>query len=381
MVRYCSVYGCLRNSSDNPKLKLFRFPADESRCREWARIIGRTDLYNKNIEDADTELVASWIDIKQLYEIEKDKQYKLAPKLTESHVDPSDSEKKCLKYATQALSRSVAAAIYTLVETGKLPESSFGTTKFVELFNDTFDILNSATVEDDYKYKRALCQADFQTEKLEEAYKIFSGLQVINPFNGEDMTHSMRFIEGFLISINAILSLSSALKIADFSALFTRRLNLEALENFCGDIRQQGGVSRVASPIKFHIAFKKLFVSSLITPVENTDCSKNLDQILTDIEEAETSLALTENETKRNNKKCSKNKKAKATPVTKLTIEKLCKKSLVCHCAPCRKCLADLSKDALPTPLNYLIGYHARRDHHNIIAKITLTIDHKVCQA
>ncbi|KAI5644640.1 transposase protein domain-containing protein [Phthorimaea operculella] len=198
------------------------------------------DFVYKNTESDDSASVASWNDIKQLYDIEKGKSYKMAYRLTESHVNPNNFEKMRVKYATQVLSRSVAVAICTLVENGKLPETSFGTTKFVELINNTFDILNSSSVKDDYKYKRALYQAEFQTETLRKAQNVLSGLHVINPQNGHDMTNSMKFIRGFLISINSILSLSSDLKLAGYKYLYTRRLNQDALENFFGKIRQQG---------------------------------------------------------------------------------------------------------------------------------------------
>ncbi len=51
-----------------------------------------------------------------------------------------------VRYATQALSHTVSAAIETYVSLGRLPSSACGTAELISKLDDTFDSLNSSTV-------------------------------------------------------------------------------------------------------------------------------------------------------------------------------------------------------------------------------------------
>lgn len=246
-------------------------------------------------DDGGSEKVASWNDIEKIYDMEKNANYKMAYKLTESHIRPNNFEKMRVKYATQVLSRTVAVTISTLVESGKLHEKSMGTARFLELINDTFDILNSSTVSNDYIYKKTFYHAEYQTNDLQKVQRIFSGLRVINRNNGKDVTNTMKFIKGFLISVKAISSLASDLKIAGYKYLFTRRLNQDALENFFGKVRQQSGDCREPTAIQFLTTFKKLFMVNIIRHSDYANCADDLDQLLMSVEETQMSLRSEEN--------------------------------------------------------------------------------------
>ncbi|CAG9822648.1 unnamed protein product [Phaedon cochleariae] len=72
------------------------------------------------------------------------KQYKLCPKLTNAHLNPSNFQKMKVKYASQVFSHSVAAAFYTYVDFEvSPPEAKVTTAKFIKIMNDLFDLLNS----------------------------------------------------------------------------------------------------------------------------------------------------------------------------------------------------------------------------------------------
>jgi len=55
--------------------------------------------------------VFKWRHIESIYQSEKEKIYKLVPKLTESHIYPYKTKKMKVKPAAQVLSHSVSVAI------------------------------------------------------------------------------------------------------------------------------------------------------------------------------------------------------------------------------------------------------------------------------
>ena len=55
----------------------------------------------------------------KLYEVEKRNVYRLLPKVTERHIEPSAQDTVKVNLAAQVISSTVAAAIGTLVTVGK----------------------------------------------------------------------------------------------------------------------------------------------------------------------------------------------------------------------------------------------------------------------
>lgn len=231
------------------------------------------------------EEIASWDDVENLYEIEKEKSYKMAFKLTESHIRPNNFEKTKVKFAAQVFSRSVANAMQCNVELGKLPENALGTAKFIQLINDMFDILNSSSCNETYKYKNAFSQEAYQMEVLQNVLKFLKNVRIVQKSNGKKFTNSLKCLKSLEITIQSVIQLSIDLKRQDFKSLFTQRLNQDVLENFFSAIRQQEGNCREPSPIQFASAFRKLFLTNLITHAKYAHCEQDLDKLLIAVED------------------------------------------------------------------------------------------------
>ena len=75
--------------------------------------------------------VASWTDVKVLYERDSTLSIRYCPKLTDKHINPNGFTKMKVKYATHALSHTVTAAISMYVSLGALPLSAAGTAEFI----------------------------------------------------------------------------------------------------------------------------------------------------------------------------------------------------------------------------------------------------------
>lgn len=71
----------------------------------------RNNLLRHNyVEDGKA---TSWQYIIDLYNTDKNKQCRIAPKLTDAHINPNNFQRMKVKYASQILSNTVSAALNT----------------------------------------------------------------------------------------------------------------------------------------------------------------------------------------------------------------------------------------------------------------------------
>ena len=87
--------------------------------------------------------MVKWENILQLYELEKNNVIKVAYKLTDSHIDPSNLEKMRVSFVRQVFSSETAAAIRTMVACDRLPTNALPTAKFVELVEKWYKLINN----------------------------------------------------------------------------------------------------------------------------------------------------------------------------------------------------------------------------------------------
>ena len=223
-------------------------------------------------------LVASWKDIEVFYNKDKELSIRSAHKLTDKHIHPNNFQKMKVKYATQVLSHTVAASLCTYISLGVLPPSAMGTAELILKFDTLFDSVNSSKLYSPKKLKTPITVTSNHVNFFNEAITFISNLKV---FDGNtEVTGRIKCIKGWLITINAIISIWKHLQQNhDFKFLFTRRLNTDPLENFFGTIRQQGGNSDNPTPTQFIRAFRKLLFSSLFTS-DTGNCAEDLDALL-----------------------------------------------------------------------------------------------------
>nr|XP_039248021.1 uncharacterized protein LOC120325911 [Styela clava] len=85
--------------------------------------------------------------VEKVADEQREKELKLAPKLTEKHIKPSKYQKMRVGLAAQVISHSTACAIKTLVESGVLPRDALSTSFFCSFFNKWFDIVNARSID------------------------------------------------------------------------------------------------------------------------------------------------------------------------------------------------------------------------------------------
>lgn len=91
---------------------------------------------------------------------------------------------------------------------------------------------------------------------------IFNNMRVINTkivnenITYIDVSQRLKFINGWKITINALLQLWDEIQTPGYT-LCTYRLNQDCLENLFGNFRNQNGNNVNPTPIQFYWAFKK----------------------------------------------------------------------------------------------------------------------------
>ena len=89
--------------------------------------------------------LVSWQHVVDFYYLDKSHEIRMAPKLTNKHIDLPPFMSMRVNLAAQVLSHSVAAGISFLTRVKELPENAIYTAQFVEHFDALFNTFNSCS--------------------------------------------------------------------------------------------------------------------------------------------------------------------------------------------------------------------------------------------
>ena len=224
--------------------------------------------------------IAKYDHILDFYYEDHIKSSRLAPKLTNNHIKPTSFEKMKVCFATQLLSRSVASGICTNIDNNEMDESGRDTANFLMMMNNLFDSLNSSYLRNSVEYKRAYTGEESQKAFFKKMISFLQELKLINPTNGCEHTSSVRFIEGFQITITSLMLLFDDLRVEGYNFLMTRRFNQDALEKIFGQIRTKNGIALKPTCRQFTSAFKHLFFCNIIKPPKGGNCADDFGELL-----------------------------------------------------------------------------------------------------
>lgn len=202
----------------------------------------RNNLQRHNIQ-IDSKII-SWKHIERFYETDKSCPIRLAPRLTDRHLDLGCAYKMKVRPAAQILSHSVAAGMFTRVATHELPTDAQHTAEFVEKMDTLFDLLNSRLRFADKEARCAVSLNNSCRQQLVELKQWVSSWC----FLGCRSTAGIHCHWGLRTSIQNIVSLSDELLAEDFSFVCTARFNQDCIENFFASIRSKQGWNENPSP-------------------------------------------------------------------------------------------------------------------------------------
>ena len=235
----------------------------------------RNNLQQHDIQVGDR--TASWKYIEHFYQIDKMSTIRLAPRLTDRHIDVTSVTKMRVCLAAQVLSRSVAAGIQMRIITNELPAEAACTAEFIENMDKLFDILNSRLLKAD---RPARCAVTTNNTSL------------ANLLTLKEWVHNWRFVGarapagihchwGLQASIVSIHALCVELLAEGFKFVSTSRLNQDCVENFFASMRSKQGWNENPTAFQFASAFRNAIVlSSLDSSSSGTNCIADEDFVL-----------------------------------------------------------------------------------------------------
>lgn len=220
------------------------------------------------------EKKASWADIKLLFRRDSQIRLPLAPKLSVSHLEPSERQKVETKYAVEVFSNRVAAGLNAYITSGEFPLRAIGTVEFVYNFDQLLDIFNSSASTKSQAFTGNIREMLV----LQQTLDFLKSIRVVDE-NGAHVK-SVKCFDRWQITINAIAQLWNVLKEHEFSFLYTRRLSQEGIERVFRSIRQQSRNRVRPTPILFTRAFKNLVSEHLFEHLDKIDPVVNAQKIL-----------------------------------------------------------------------------------------------------
>ena len=176
--------------------------------------------------------LVSWQHVVDFYYFDKSHEIRMAPKLTDKHIDLSPFMSMRVNLAAQVLlSHSVAAGISFLTRVKELPESAIYTAQFIEHFDALFNTFNSCSQRLGHAFNDSSGHHAF-------LWEILSLLDNVKTMDGKELPCT----QGWKININGLLGLWHYLKTEQqFQFLLTRKLNQDCAENLFSIIRGRGG--------------------------------------------------------------------------------------------------------------------------------------------
>nr|XP_012229746.1 PREDICTED: uncharacterized protein LOC105676440 isoform X2 [Linepithema humile] len=225
------------------------------------------------------EKKASWADIELFFRCDSQKRLPLAPKLSVSHLKPSERQKIETKYAVEVFSDRVAAGLSACIASGEFSLRAIGTMEFVYNFDQLFDILNSRSASTKHKeFGEAFTGNMREMRFLQQTLDFLKSIRVVDKSGAH--VKSIKCFDRWRVTINAITQLWDVLKEHRFSFLRTRRLNREGIERAFRSIKQQSGNRARPTPIFFTRAFKNLVSKHLLEHLSKIDSVVSAQKIL-----------------------------------------------------------------------------------------------------
>nr|XP_015839915.1 PREDICTED: transposable element P transposase isoform X1 [Tribolium castaneum]XP_015839916.1 PREDICTED: transposable element P transposase isoform X1 [Tribolium castaneum] len=189
-------------------------------------------------------VVAKWDHIKRVVDIDREKNrvFRLLPKISAKHVDKFKIPKMKVSIAAQVMSQRVAAVMneFASPESGRLPPDAQYTAKLLLKMDQIFDSVNGGFggKSEKKRLRRMVTSNSSHYRMWLEGKQMFSNMEFL-PKNAEDRPRPkclmgwQRTLEGFCLIKNSLQKLG-------FTHFPARAFNQDPLENFFGQIRQYG---------------------------------------------------------------------------------------------------------------------------------------------
>ena len=216
-----------------------------------------------------------WGYIGQFYDRDCRRRIRMAPRLTHKHLNLPAFTNMRVRYATQVLSHSVAAGIFSMVELGAMDEDAEATADFCEKFDQLFNALNSATVKSSQPWRGALSETSGHKKFLLETREWLLSIE-----SGSKSSSRLPCLIGWDMAIRSVLALWEELSTQGIKYLLTSRVNQDCVENLFSIIRGKGRNMDNPNPTQFRQFMRQVMVDQFLQKSNNSNCLDDGDQFL-----------------------------------------------------------------------------------------------------
>lgn len=174
-------------------------------CHSVFKRWNRSDSNSTSDANKNNELIASWDDVKDVYDLNLKGSQKLLPKITPEHIDPRKLKMK-VSVATQVFSQTYGKVMLHCSEKKQLPGDCSGTAHILIFFNDLFDSMNgSSTVKNELNSPVTKSSAHFRY--WEYAVNMLSKMKFIDKVTGK-ATYRSKNVQNWQSTIRGYCELS-----------------------------------------------------------------------------------------------------------------------------------------------------------------------------
>lgn len=170
--------------------------------------------------------VASWEDVKALYELDRTGCHRFLPKITEQHIKPTKLKMKvCV--ATEVFSQTYGTVMLHCVEKEQIPAKSSGTAQLLLFINDLFDSLNGSGPVQIADLKGSIDENSVHFVFWEYALLMLSKMNFIDKTTGNINTRStvLKRIESTIRGYQEVTRICFNLNINEVSLRYLKILN------------------------------------------------------------------------------------------------------------------------------------------------------------
>ncbi|XP_037928665.1 uncharacterized protein LOC119663067 [Teleopsis dalmanni] len=216
--------------------------------------------------------IVSFKVLNELWERERYATTKMCPKLSRQHIEPKNFEKMRVKFATQLFSKTVQAAIRTIVGTGGFNnvsnEVAVATANFIEKIDKIFDCMNSCTLYSKNPYSCALQVDGIVINYIKEFILYFNSVKFTDP------KKTVHFLTGFKITLNGVVQLAEEIFRSNSEIFFimTNFLCQDKLENTFSILRQRGGYNKNPSVSEINYMLAKVITRKILLSTTVGNC-------------------------------------------------------------------------------------------------------------
>ena len=218
----------------------------------------------------------SWAHVKDFYYLDKRNQIRVAPKLTDKHIELPPFAALRVKYAAQVLSHSVASGLALLAASGIFSEDVLSTAHFLENFDQLFNAFNSGNLRSSQKMGHGLSEHSGHHEFLRNALEWLQSISL----PPTSRVRKLPCLTGWKMGIRALLLWDDLHTEHGVKFLLTNRLNQDCLENLFSTIRGKGGHGDNPSAQQFRIRLRQTMVDSFFVHSQSSNCKEDYDKSL-----------------------------------------------------------------------------------------------------